>query len=64
MWQYLDDPRNIELEFHEIFDYDNKEYLPMELAVEDEDIAYLPKLDQIDNTLHEIEHKFRKALEF
>ena len=62
MFQYLDDPREIELEFGDMYDHDGKEYLTITLTVEDEDVSYLPKLDELDNTLHEIEHKFRKAL--
>ncbi len=62
MFQYLDDPLEIQLEFQDVYEHDGKEYLPMVLTVEEEEVSYLPKLDAVDNVLHEIEHKFRKAL--
>jgi len=33
LWQYLNDPRNIELEFHDVYEHDGKYFLPMELTV-------------------------------
>lgn len=60
--QYLDGPSESWLEFDEIYDHEGKKYLPMILTVKDGDISYIPKLDALDNALHKIEPKFRKAL--
>ncbi len=50
------------LEFDERLD-DEDDYIGMEINIGDFQIEYIPKLDECDKVMTEIEHKFRKALE-
>jgi len=59
---HFTDNENTRIEFMDIMD-DEDDYIEMEITIGDTDIGYLPKLDECDRVMTEIEHSFRKALE-
>jgi len=62
MTNHFLDNEYVSINFDDVLN-DEDDYIGMEIMIGDNDIKFVPKLDECDRVMTEIEHHFRKALE-